>query len=110
LNSEEVSEVLQRYQSGESANALARAFGVHRRTIMEHLSAGQVETRYRADVDVTEARQLYERGWSLARVGEHFGVAAGTIRRALLEAGTPTRPVGTNQWMRPSASTRDVSG
>jgi hypothetical protein len=110
LNPEEISEVLQRHQAGESANSLAKVFGTHRRTIVQHLTASQVQTRYRADIDLLEARQLYEQGWSLARVGQHFGVAAGTIRRALLQDGMTTRPVGTNQWMRPSSTTTGVSG
>ena len=40
LSPDQVSEVLQRSQAGETANALAKTFGVHRRTIVHHLIAG----------------------------------------------------------------------
>jgi len=92
--------VLQRYQAGETANALATAFKVHRTTIMRHLKVAAVSTRYRilSDGDVAEARRMYEQGWSLARLGEHFGVASRTILNVFERAGVSTRPVGTNQW------------
>jgi hypothetical protein len=100
LGAEEVSEVLKRYQAGETANALARAFDVHRTTIVRHLADARVATRYRilSDADLVEAHRLYEQGLSLARVGEHFGVATRTVLNAFQRAGVPTRPIGTNQW------------
>jgi hypothetical protein len=100
LGDYEVLEVIGRYQAGETANALARAFDVHRTTIVRHLEASQVPTRYRilSDANLVEGRQLYEQGWSLARLGEHFGVAIRTVLNAFQRAGVPTRPVGTNQW------------
>lgn len=60
LSPDEISEVLQRYQAGETAIALAKVFGVYPRTIVRHITAGQVMTRYRADVGLAEARQLYQ--------------------------------------------------
>jgi hypothetical protein len=38
---------------------------LHRTTIVHHLAAGQVKTRYRvlSDEDLDQARQLYEKGW-----------------------------------------------
>jgi hypothetical protein len=95
-----VAEVVERYQAGETANALAQLFDVHRTTIVRHVEAAGVLTRYRilAESDIDEARRLYEQGWSLARLGERFGVAARTVLNAFQRAGVPTRPVGTNQW------------
>ena len=92
--------MLQRYQAGESANALALAFEVHRTTIVRHLEAAQVAIWYRilSDGHLAEARRLYEQGWSLARLGQHFGVATGTVLNAFQRIGVPTRPVGTNRW------------
>ena len=41
---------------------------------------------------LNEAHGLYESGSSLARVAEHFGVDAETVRRAFKNAGIPLRP------------------
>ena len=91
---------MERYQAGESANLLAGELGVHRTTIVGHLKRRDVATRYRiiAEADLAEAARLYEQGWSLARVGEGFGVGARTVMDAFRAAGIATRPVGTNQW------------
>jgi hypothetical protein len=45
-----------------------------------------------------EMVRRYERGWSIARTAEHFGVSQSVIARVLKEAGVSTRLVGTNQW------------
>ena len=100
LTSEEIERVVERYQAGESANLLAAELGVHRTTIVGHLKRRGVSTRYKiiAEADLAEAVRLYEEGWSLARVGEQFGVSAHTVLSAFRAAGIATRPVGTNQW------------
>jgi len=41
---------------------------------------------------LSEAHGLYESGSSLARVAEHFGVDAETVRRAFKNAGIALRP------------------
>jgi hypothetical protein len=41
---------------------------------------------------LSKAKQLYEEGWSLARIGEHFGVHGETVRKALIAAQIPIRP------------------
>jgi hypothetical protein len=106
LGADEVAEVVARYRAGQTANVLAQAFDVHRTTIVRHLEAAAVPTRYRilSDGHVAEARQLYEQGWSLARLGEHFGVATRTVLNAFQRAGVSTRRVGTNQWSARSQS------
>jgi len=35
---------------------------------------------------------LYEQGWSLKRVGEHFGVGPAAVWNAFRIAGVPRRP------------------
>jgi transposase-like protein len=96
----ERSELVERYEAGESANDLARRFGVHRTTVTQQLKRAGVQTRCRSlsKRDVAKAVKLYRDGKSLAQVGDHLGVHANTIRKALLEAGVETRSVGTNQW------------
>jgi hypothetical protein len=41
---------------------------------------------------LSDAERLYEAGWSLARIGEHFGVDGETVRRAFRGAGVEIRP------------------
>ena len=100
LTSEQIDRVVERYRAGESANLLAGELGVHRATIVGHLKRHGVSTRYKiiAEADLAEAARLYEQSWSLARVGEHFGVSARTVMSTFRAAGIATRPVGTNQW------------
>ncbi len=100
LTDSQRSEVVRRYEAGESASALAREFGVHRTTVFRALRAGGVDVRYGilTHDDVDEARALYQSGVSLAAVGERLGVAAGTVLNAFRKAGVPTRQIGTNQW------------
>ena len=94
------SEVVERYQAGESVNALAVEFGVDRRTLAGHLRRAGVDVRYRVvdRVDLAEAAELYLSGSSLAVVAAHLGVSVGTVLRALRSAGVQTRAAGTNQW------------
>jgi len=74
-------------------NDLAVVFGVSRTTVMSQLDRAGVERRSGViDRHLVEARDLYGRGWSLVRVGEHFNVDAGTVWRAFRRAGVPTRP------------------
>lgn len=96
----EVDQLVERYKLGESVNVLARDLEVNCRTISAHLARRGVRTRYRilGEEEMANAVRLYERGLSLARVGEHFGVSAGTMLNAFKRTSVPTRPVGTNQW------------
>ena len=63
-------EVLERYQAGETANALADAFDVNRATIFAILQRAGLKSRYRilTDRDVASATAMYEAGQSLARI------------------------------------------
>jgi DNA-binding CsgD family transcriptional regulator len=85
LTDSQRSEVVRRYEAGESANALAVEFGVDRRTLAAHLRRAGVEVRYRVidRVDLVEAAKLYRSGRSLAAVAARFGFTAGTVLRAL---------------------------
>lgn len=89
---------------GESANALAAEFEIDRRTATRIIRAAGDEVRYRVEVDVDAARELYEAGHSFVTVGEQLGVSAGTIRNLLRQAGVQTRAVGTNQWREVAAA------
>ena len=43
------------------------------------------------EAHVPEAARLYEAGWSVARLGEHFGVSPTTVWEALRKAGVQLR-------------------
>jgi DNA-binding CsgD family transcriptional regulator len=84
-----------RYQSGRSLNDLAREFGVHHRTVAEHLErlgiARRVNLPKLSAADVKRAATRYRAGESLAIVGKAFNVDASTVGRALRKAGVKTR-------------------
>ncbi len=96
------SDLVQRYEGGESANSLAAEFGIDRRTATRLIRKAGAGIRYRVidQVDVDQASALYKSGFSLARVGDELGVSARTVLNLLRLAGIPTRAVGTNQWSR----------
>lgn len=100
LRAAEQAELAERYQSGETVNALAEAFDITRQTVSKILDRHDVPRRYRllADADIREASQLYEEGLSLAAIGERLGISARTVLSAFRKVGFGTRPVGTNQW------------
>ena len=98
LTDSQRSEVVRRYQARETANAPAAEFGIDRRTATRIIRKAGAAVRYRAEVDVDVARELYESGHSLARVGAEFGVSARTVLNLFRRVGIATRPVGSNQW------------
>jgi transposase-like protein len=94
LTEDEVDRLVDAYLAGATIGDLAARFGIHEHTVSAHLERKGVRRRYRMldDAAVEVAAGLYREGWSLARVGRHFGVQAGTVLRALRLAGVPTRP------------------
>ena len=98
LTDSQRSDLAARYLGGESARVLAVAFDIDRRTATRIVRADGGAVRYRANADVEMARELYESGLSLAKVGAELGVSARTVLNMLRRAGIPTREAGTNQW------------
>ena len=93
LNTDEVERLIQLYtQGGELIDALAATFHISRTTVMKHVErAGAPRRRNLLTHRLEEARQLYDQGWSLAKVGQHLGVNASTVWDALRKAGVPMR-------------------
>ena len=83
------------YDSGRSLNDLAREFGVHHRTVADHLErlgiARRVNLPKLSAADVKRAASQYRSGESLATVGKALSVDASTVQRALKCAGVPIR-------------------
>lgn len=85
---------------------LADEFSVDRRTVSGYLRRAGVARRGSLDEQqVGEARQLYEAGWSSARLAEHFEVSADSVLRVLRRDGVTIRPRrgGPGSGPRPSA-------
>ncbi len=85
--------LVESYRDGATLVALARQFGIHKRTAAEILARHGVPRRGgRVALDLDEIAHRYEGGESLAQLGKQFGVDAETIRTAMIRAGIPTRP------------------
>jgi len=88
--------VAARYQSGRSLKDLAQEFGVHHRTVADHLErlgiARRVNFPKLSAADVKRAATRYRAGESLAIVGKALNVDASTVQRALKRAGIKIRP------------------
>ena len=96
LSTDEVSQLLDAYRDGASANELSTAFGIHRTTALDHLARNgvgrRINTRKLNDEQVVKASEMYRLGLSLSAVAQHFGVNASTISRELRAAGVELRP------------------
>lgn len=61
------------------------------RKVLYEAGAAQPRTRL-SPAQIADAASMYEQGASLVRVGERFGVSAGTMRARLFSAGVDIRP------------------
>jgi DNA-directed RNA polymerase specialized sigma24 family protein len=93
LAADEVVALLERYQAGATVYELAGEFSIHRVTVGKHLRRKGVRLRLDGldDAQIEGAVHLYGQGWSLAKVGKHLGVAAGTVRKVLMDRGVRMR-------------------
>jgi AraC-like DNA-binding protein len=93
LDGRAIAQMVERYLDGSAIKDLAREFRVHRTTVTTVLRRQHVELRQAGlnEGRVDEARQLYRDGWSVARLGEKFGVDGKTVWRCLLLAGVVMR-------------------
>lgn len=96
LTPSELEAVAAAYQHGRSLHELAREFGVHRRTVADHLErlgvARRVNLPKLTSTDIERAASQYQAGDSLATVGKILNVDASTVQRALKRAGVAIRP------------------
>ena len=75
------------YRGGATVYELGARFKIDRRTVSVILKREGVMLRRRGlDTEqVDQAVHLYGTGWSLAKIGEHLGVDAGTVHARLRE-------------------------
>lgn len=92
LGGDELSELLAGYHDGVLINDLADTFAIHRNTVLSLAKRAGAAERYRViDRQLDEAWNLYEHGWSVAAIGDEFGVDPSTVWRAFQRAGLPLR-------------------
>ena len=87
-------QVADQYLAGIAIKVIATTFGIHRQTVREIAVEAGLDPHQRGlhPEDVARATRLYRSGWSLARVGEDFGVNASTVMNALKREGVEMRP------------------
>jgi DNA-directed RNA polymerase specialized sigma24 family protein len=92
LNPDQTRELLTHYARGVPIDQLADRFRVNRATVAAIAKRADAPKRYGiVDREIDLATQLYEQGWSTAAIGQHFGVTADTVCRALRKAGITIR-------------------
>jgi DNA-binding CsgD family transcriptional regulator len=93
LDPDEIQDLLDRYQSGETMVQLGIRYGINRRTVSTYLQKAGLPSRHRTmdDEKVAKCIALYNSGLSLVTVGDRLGIDQATVRRALLSAGISRR-------------------
>ena len=89
-------EVVSGYKSGKSTTVLAESFGVSTETIRKILDSNGVNRKRnpKCEVDIADAIERYERGETLAEIGDVYGCSYTSIGRFLKEAGVKIRRPG----------------
>jgi AraC-like DNA-binding protein len=90
----EVDELAGAYLAGATLSELSDRFHKHRTTISTELQRRGVARRCRTikGERLHLAIQGYQEGKSLASIGKDLGIAANTVRKALIDAGVELRP------------------
>jgi DNA-directed RNA polymerase specialized sigma24 family protein len=88
LGPTEVTQLIKAYGEQASVKELAQSIGIHRVTVTALLRRHRVELRLAGlePEEIQAAARLHSEGWSLARLGEKFGVDPATVWRALRKA------------------------
>lgn len=94
LSPEELRQLLEGYHAGVPVTELVTRYRINRTTLFDHARKAGGSRRYPklSAEDVAHAARMYTEGKSLLVIGDHFGVANTTVRRALAEAGVAIRP------------------
>lgn len=93
---QEISEIVSRYQAGDSIPALCRDFGLSKGGVLQLLRDEGVEMRKQAITpeDAKQAARFYEDGLSVAEIVEQIGYSYSTVRKCLHASGVAMRPKG----------------
>jgi hypothetical protein len=70
-----VAQLLEDYQAGAPATELMKQYGIDKVAVLGILNEAGVTRKQRrmSNEQLTEAAELYHQGWSLVRLGNHFG-------------------------------------
>lgn len=93
LDADQTQSLIDAYRAGATVYQLGPQFGIDRRTVGKILTRNGVQTKHPglSPDEIDLAAQLYEDGWSLARIGERLGVTATTVHRRLRDRGVTMR-------------------
>jgi hypothetical protein len=93
LGSDRVALLVADYQAGRSTKHLQRAYSLSQGAVLRLLEVNGVPRRPRGltDEQIREAIDLHARGWSLTRIGDHFGKDHTVVRNALQRTGVAVR-------------------
>jgi hypothetical protein len=93
LGPDVVAQLVADYEAGIPTTELMVSYRIGKGTVLRLLESAGVPRRHQplTPEQCTEAIQLYQKGWSLARIGRHFGRENTVIRDVLKRAGIPRR-------------------
>jgi uncharacterized protein (DUF433 family) len=94
LGEARVSELIRRYEAGETSRQLAAAFGLGASSVKELLHRRGAKVRHKVGLTSTQvdtAVALYQDGWLLREIGKKFEVSRDAVRLALRERGVVLR-------------------
>jgi hypothetical protein len=89
----DVTDLVMRYRDGATVYELAERFSIHRTTVSGHLHRRGIKMRGHSldERQAGVAIELYEQGWSTARIGRHLGVNGSSVWLALRARGVRMR-------------------
>ena len=95
LTPAQVDEMVERHKAGEGVVALAKAYGVHRATVTDHLNRRGARRHLGLTEDqLQRAGRLYQRGLTLDEIAAELDSSQRTVGRAVASLGVPGRPAG----------------
>jgi DNA-binding CsgD family transcriptional regulator len=111
LSADEIAELVAAYEAGATQQELATQFQIHRGTVAAHLDRAGITNRRGAMTpeQVTDAIDLYTQGWSLASIGNHFGLYPTSIYYWLKKEGLLLRPRAGWKWSETEPQKRPIA-
>jgi hypothetical protein len=94
-----VAQLLEDYQAGAPATELMKQYGIGKGAVLGILNEAGVTRKQRrmSNEQLTEAAELYHQGWSLVRLGNHFGFHQSAIWLGLKGLGCRCADPGSNR-------------
>lgn len=96
LGTEQIAEIVRRYEAGESATKLAKEYGIAPSALLRLLRERNVvvrRTKLSAEQDETLGRE-YAAGATMAELEQKYRLSHNTVHRALRRVGVEMRAIG----------------